>query len=250
MLRWDEQLPPRVDNQVLRWNPEVQNILHLGNDVKDKQPKFFLQKRWLVHHQIDSEWIGSSCLICECAECLYNNWVYEEMWTSDISTLVKKLHLFCQIGSTPTCCDVSPYFVAIKTKHIISHDEPIYHQIKNKQHMFFLTPCDTSLLQHLLLQSLSPCRSVERPKVVQVSQKVNRTCDEFGDGQGGRCPRRLIWSEWTTYILKAIRMAIYRNFALYIFYIHISYILFYFSKGLASSSNDPGACFPSSNIQS
>lgn len=107
--------------------------------------------------------------------------------TSDISTLancVKKL--LCKTGSSPVCF---PFFCSCQNNHIINRDESIYQQIKTTTRhddMFSsLMPCDTSLLQHLVLQSLSPCRSVERPKVVQVSRKVNQTCDEFGDGGGG-----------------------------------------------------------------
>ena len=103
--------------------------------------------------------------------------------TSDISTLancVKKL--LGQTGPSPVCF---PFLCSCQNNHIISHDESIYQQIKKTTRhddMSSLMPCDTSLLQHLLLRSLWPCRFVERPKVVQVSQKVNQTCDEFGDG--------------------------------------------------------------------
>ena len=127
MLRWDEQLPPRVDNQVLRWNPEVQNILHLGNDAKNGL-RFFVQKGWLFHHHIDSEWIGSCCLSCEFTECLHDKWVDEEMWTSDISTLANRVtKLLGQTGSSPVCF---PFFCSCQNNHIISHDESIYQQIK------------------------------------------------------------------------------------------------------------------------
>ena len=69
-----------VDNQVLRWNPEVQNILHLKHDAKNGQMSFFLYRRdGLFHHHIDGEWIGGRSLICEFTECLHNNWVYEEV---------------------------------------------------------------------------------------------------------------------------------------------------------------------------
>lgn len=123
MLRWDEQLPPRVDNQVLRWNPEVQNILHLGNDAKNGQMSFLVYIRdgcFIITLTVSElevvVWFASLQNVCT---------TMFDFWHINFGKLREKAALSNWIISS-----VFSLFCSCQNNHIISHDESIYQQIK------------------------------------------------------------------------------------------------------------------------